>query len=228
MKCTHGVELILDKGHSCFECEKWAIDSGLPLEARQVNAQEVMREMWAERGNPMPADTNDTEAMRKWAAACTCPACTLRRDLKANMTEAPTFKPTANGHHPEGPEALAAKLSPQVEGLAISEWWRERYGTKAARGRTRAAALAASALTDVDGYTGPRDINGDPDPIPTAGTPAELEVEALTAELKALQRAFLGVRAELAATHHANRQLRRAMNEATATLQIVTADTATG
>lgn len=34
MNCIHGVNLQMDKGHSCFECEKASIDAGLPITGR--------------------------------------------------------------------------------------------------------------------------------------------------------------------------------------------------
>lgn len=41
-KCVHGVEIFLNKGHSCFECEKGAIHNRLPIEARIMDGANAM------------------------------------------------------------------------------------------------------------------------------------------------------------------------------------------
>ena len=39
--CIHGVELVLDKGHGCFECERQARVIGLPADARVVTPEQA-------------------------------------------------------------------------------------------------------------------------------------------------------------------------------------------
>ena len=39
--CTHGVELVLDAGHRCFECEQQARVIGLPADARMVTPDQA-------------------------------------------------------------------------------------------------------------------------------------------------------------------------------------------
>lgn len=46
--CIHGVELIVDKGNGCFECERQARVIGLPADARMVDAPNAM--LAAEQG----------------------------------------------------------------------------------------------------------------------------------------------------------------------------------
>lgn len=40
--CVHGVNVILDKGHSCFECEKQALANGMPIELRMLDGTNAM------------------------------------------------------------------------------------------------------------------------------------------------------------------------------------------
>lgn len=41
-KCAHGVDVLLDKNHSCFECEKEALAMGLPIGLRIVDGANAM------------------------------------------------------------------------------------------------------------------------------------------------------------------------------------------
>jgi hypothetical protein len=69
MKCTHGVELFLDKGHSCFECEKHAIANGLPIDARKVNIEDYADAM--------------QKATEQGDKVCMCPRCVaIRKNAK--------------------------------------------------------------------------------------------------------------------------------------------------
>lgn len=64
-KCVHGVALYLDKGHSCFECERLAVERGMPLYARELdeaNAILAARHDAELKSAPQPAPDAKTTA----------------------------------------------------------------------------------------------------------------------------------------------------------------------
>jgi hypothetical protein len=95
---------------------------------------------------------------------------------------------------------FTVKLSPAVEGLALTAWWREHYGTAEARRRTRAAALEGVFPRTRAADHGPVDINGDPVPTPQQA-----------AELAALRMELAMVKSQLTNVRESYRQYRAAI-----------------
>jgi hypothetical protein len=53
MKCIHDVELELDTGNTCMDCDVWVAKTpGTPKGARQVDAAAVMREYHRDKATP--------------------------------------------------------------------------------------------------------------------------------------------------------------------------------
>lgn len=146
MKCTHGVELFLDKGHSCFECEKHAIANGLPIDARKVNIEDYVAEM---------------QTLAAGDKLCWCPRCVqIREALNAGVDTTPAVVAQAKFER-------AASLSKPTETLALADWLKSRYGSPEARARARNESpgdLDRELTADAE-RPGPRDINGDVDTL---------------------------------------------------------------
>lgn len=82
---------------------------------------------------------------------------------------------------------FTVKLSPAVEGLALTAWWRTHYGTPAARARTRRAAMAGHFAGDEARSAlapGPAlDINEDAR-VASRDAPVNVELNAVVIQLR--------------------------------------------
>lgn len=161
MKCVHSVELELDVGHTCSDCDVQAATQGLPPGARVIDVAQYAKEMWGA--------TKPSTRPHPWSAEGMS---RLMADLKA-------VKPSS------GEKAAEDIFPPKVEELAITAWWRERYGSADARRKTRTDAMRRAADHN------PLDINGDP---VLTGTPVDTSLNAVVV---ALRRELMNSRATI-------------------------------
>lgn len=168
-QCVHGVNILLDAAHSCFECEKQALAQGLPIEMRIMDGANVML---------FHAHMQATE-MAKVNGVDTLPSVPPQAPTHALSGLDAAFGQGFAEHYRKATRAPAidfAKPTAPVMRIDGTPWTGD----------------AVNRL--INDLRAPRDINGDAWPTdPRLGETAA----PVDGEVKALQRALIEMRREL-------------------------------